>query len=65
MKKLEFEKIENLTGGKKAGQNTMDCISDVYSGHGWASVLAWGVSALTPAGFFAYASACAGANGFS
>ena len=65
MKKIEIERLEMLLGGKASGQNTMDCISDAYSNHGWASVAAWGVSALTPIGFFAYASACAGANGFS
>jgi hypothetical protein len=45
--------------GGNWGQNTMDCINDVYSNHGWVSVWAFVQSAFIPATAGAFAAACA------
>jgi hypothetical protein len=45
------------TGG--CGQRTMNCISDVYTGHGWASVWAFVQTAFIPETAAAFAIGCA------
>tara|TARA_B110001469_G_C9624403_1_gene311508 strand:- start:670 stop:1296 length:627 start_codon:yes stop_codon:yes gene_type:complete len=44
------------------GQNTMDCITDAYSNHGWISVWAWVQTAFIPMTGAAIAASCAMAN---
>lgn len=41
------------------GQNTMDCMSDAYSNHGWASVWVFVQSAFIPQTAVAIAAVCA------
>ena len=44
------------------GQDTMDCINDAYSNHGWASVWAWVQTAFIPETGIIIAGTCAGIN---
>ena len=64
MKKLEILKMEMVVGGKN-GENTLDCVKDVFSHHGWLGWAAGAMCVLEPAGFFMFSAACAGKNGFS
>jgi hypothetical protein len=48
--------------GSPCGQKTMNCISDVYSNHGWLSVWATVQTAFIPATAAAFAAACAAKN---
>ncbi len=61
MKKLELNQMENLEGGfaRCSGQAIMDCVSDVYSNHGWASLAVGITSCFIPQTFAVYAVACA------
>lgn len=42
----------------QCGQNVADCVADVYSNHGWASVAAGVVSTFYPATIVAYTGSC-------
>nr|WP_309757084.1 hypothetical protein [Flavobacterium sp.] len=55
--------MENLEGGLCSGQSVMDCVTDVYSNHGWASITVGVVSAFIPQTFVVYAVACATRSG--
>lgn len=59
---LQSESIEvtNKKNRKKdgCGQAVMDCIQDVYSNHGWASVAAWVTTAFIPETALIFAGAC-------
>lgn len=41
------------------GQDTLNCVGDAYTNHGWASIALGLVSALAPAGLFVTTYACA------
>ncbi len=58
MKELSFEKMETVFGGSW-GQKTMDCITNVYTSHGWISVWAWMQTAYLPITGVTLAGACA------
>lgn len=76
MKKLELNQLENLIGGAPqkltnagdggggcSGSNVVDCMSDVYTNHGWGSVVATLSTAFVPQTAVAFALACAAKNG--
>lgn len=44
---------------KGMGQDTMDCITDVYTNHGWVSVWVWVQTAFIPETAAAFAAVCA------
>ena len=50
--------MEVIEGGKN-GQDTLNCVGDAYTNHGWASIALGLVSALAPAGLFVTTYACA------
>ena len=50
-----------IEGGKN-GQDTLDCVNDAYTKHGWVSLALWGASALGPAGIILTTYACAVRN---
>lgn len=63
MKELSFERMEEMHGGgwfSDWGDSTAECVKEVYSDHGWATVLAWGVSAFVPELAATYIAYCAG-----
>lgn len=68
--KIDSEKrkfdFENFTSGSNnrilCGQNTMDCLTDAYTNHGWVSVWAFVQTAFIPATGAALAAACAAIN---
>ncbi len=75
MKKLELNQMEILTGGAEklkyadeggggcSGSNVVGCMSDVYTNHGWGSVVATLSTAFLPQTAVAFALACAAKNG--
>ncbi|WP_153632971.1 hypothetical protein [Prolixibacter sp. SD074] len=61
---IQFD-LENNTSryfGLKSGQAAMDCITDVYTNHGYLSVWAWVQTAFLPVTAVAVAGACIGNN---
>lgn len=63
MKELSLEKMECVEGGFfSSGANTMSCIGDAYSNHGWLSVALFVESAFIPATALVIAGACAAIN---
>lgn len=76
MKKLELNQMENLEGGIMrdqhddgagggggcTGSNVVGCMTDVYSNHGWGSVVATISTAFLPQTAVAFALACAAKN---
>lgn len=78
MKKLELNQMENLEGGIMrdqhddgpgggggggcTGSNVIGCMTDVYSNHGWGSVVATISTAFLPQTAVAFALACAAKN---
>jgi|GEM_PF-2883633 hypothetical protein len=57
----ELEKINVNTSRvstAKCGQETMDCITDIYSDQGWASVAGWVLTAFQPEVALAVAAGC-------
>ena len=63
----ELKKIEINTqrvNTAKCGQETMDCITDIYSEQGWASVSGWVLTAFQPEVALAVAADC-GAREFA
>jgi|GEM_PF-1696067 len=49
-------------GGGCTGANVIDCMTDVYSNHGWGSVVATLSTAFIPQTAVAFALACAAKN---
>lgn len=73
MKKLELNQMESLIGGAEklknadesggcTGANVIGCMSDVYTNHGWGSVIATLSTAFIPETAVAFALACAAKN---
>ena len=73
MKKLELNQMESLIGGAEklknadesggcTGANVLDCFTDVYSNHGWASLAASLTTAFIPQTAIAFALSCAAKN---
>lgn len=57
---INFEKLSGPEGGAAAwGQRTADCMADIYTNHGWASVFASVATAFVPEVAAGYAVACA------
>lgn len=75
MKKLDLKQLENLMGGAEklknaddggggcSGSNVIGCFTDVYSNHGWGSVVASITTAFIPQTAVAFTLACAAKNG--
>ncbi|PTB96466.1 hypothetical protein C9994_07280 [Marivirga lumbricoides] len=55
-------KLETKNSRIACGQDTMDCINDAYTNHGWISVGLWVQSLFLPVTGAAIAGACAGRN---
>ena len=57
----ETEKISihNYSNSRNWGQDTIDCITDGYSNHGWVSVTGWVITAFQPWFAVGMAAGCA------
>jgi hypothetical protein len=62
-RKFDFENFADGSNNRiLCGQNTMDCLQDAYTNHGWVSVWAFVQTAFIPATGAALAAACAALN---
>lgn len=57
---IDFNNISATRASHGFGQQVMDCITDAYSKHGWASVLLWIETALIPQAAVIMTGACIG-----
>jgi len=60
--KLQTSSLTTFAASGGCGQGTANCLTDVYSNHGWLSVWATVQSAVIPATVVALAAACAAKN---